>query len=113
MRLKGRWEEWALTILVNTLVEAMLLESEVPRNFLRLAEEFWPGALTLVGDASHRLPLKVTANTGRIALRWPRNELVARLIEEVDGPLTGTTANVSGWPSSTDAPHTFAHLGER
>jgi len=25
---------------------------------LRLLEEFWPGALTLVVDASHRLPLK-------------------------------------------------------
>jgi len=70
-------------ILVNSLDQAMLLAREVPRNFLRLAEEFWPGALTLVVDASHRLPLKVTANTGRIALRWPRNELVARLIEEL------------------------------
>ena len=112
-RVKGRADERALPILVNSLDQAMLLSREVPRNFLRLAEEFWPGALTLVVDASHRLPLKVTANTGRIALRWPRSELVARLIEEFDGPLTGTSANLSGSPSCTDAEQVFGQLGDR
>jgi len=112
-RVKGRPDERALPILVNSLDQAMLLSREVPRNFLRLAEEFWPGALTLVVDASHRLPLKVTANTGRIALRWPRSEVVARLIEEFDGPLTGTSANLSGSPACTGAEQVFTQLGER
>jgi L-threonylcarbamoyladenylate synthase len=112
-RVKGRADERALPILVNSLDQAMLLSREVPRNFLRLAEEFWPGALTVVVDASHRLPLKVTANTGRIALRWPRSELVGRLIEEVDGPLTGTSANLSGSPACTDAEQVFGQLGDR
>ena len=112
-RVKGRPDERALPILVNSLDQAMLLSREVPRNFLRLAEEFWPGALTLVVDASHRLPLKVTANTGRIALRWPRSEVVARLIEEFDGPLTGTSANLSGSPACTGAEQVFTQLGDR
>jgi L-threonylcarbamoyladenylate synthase len=112
-RVKGRPEERALPILVNSLDQAMLLAREVPRNFLRLAEEFWPGALTLVVDASHRLPLKVTANTGRIALRWPRSEVVARLIEEYDGPLTGTSANLSGSPSCASAEQVMTQLGDR
>lgn len=112
-RVKGRPEERALPILVNSLDQAMLLAREVPRNFLRLAEEFWPGALTLVVDASHRLPLKVTANTGRIALRWPRSEVVARLIEECDGPLTGTSANLSGSPACTSAEQVMTQLGDR
>lgn len=112
-RVKGRPEERALPILVNSLDQAMLLAREVPRNFLRLAEEFWPGALTLVVDASHRLPLKVTANTGRIALRWPRSEVVGRLIEECDSPLTGTSANLSGSPSCTSAEMVMTQLGDR
>jgi len=66
-----------------------------------------------VVDASHRLPLKVTANTGRIALRWPRSEVVARLIEECDGPLTGTSANLSGSPSCTSAEQVLHQLGDR
>jgi tRNA threonylcarbamoyl adenosine modification protein (Sua5/YciO/YrdC/YwlC family) len=112
-KVKGRPEERALPILVNSLDQAMLLAREVPRNFLRLAERFWPGALTLVVDASHRLPLKVTANTGRIALRWPRSEVVGRLIEEFDGPLTGTSANLSGSPACTSAEQVYAQLGDR
>jgi len=112
-RVKGRPEERALPILVNSLDQAMLLAREVPRNFLRLAEQFWPGALTLVVDASHRLPLKVTANTGRIALRWPRSEVVARLIEECDGPLTGTSANLSGSPVCVSSEQVFSQLGDR
>jgi L-threonylcarbamoyladenylate synthase len=112
-RVKGRPEERALPILVNSLDQAMLLAREVPRNFLRLAEGLWPGALTLVVDASNRLPLKVTANTGRIALRWPNSEVVGRLIEEFDGPLTGTSANLSGSPSCTSAEQVYAQLGDR
>ena len=112
-RVKGRPEVRALPILVNSLDQAMLLAREVPRNFLRLAEEFWPGVLTLVVDASHRLPLKVTANTGRIALRWPRSEVVARLIEEFDGPLTGTSANLTGSPACASAEEVYRQLGER
>ena len=36
-RVKGRPDERALPILVNSLDQAMLLSREVPRNFLRLA----------------------------------------------------------------------------
>src|SRR5246127_767299 len=112
-RVKGRQEDRALPILVNSLDQAMLLAREVPRNFLRLAEEFWPGALTLVVDASHRLPLKVTANTGRIALRWPRSEVVTQLIDEFGGPITGTSANVSGFAPCSNAEQVMKQLGER
>ena len=76
-RVKGRPETRALPILVNSLEQALMLlrdrEEEsngiqsAPRSFLRLAQMFWPGGLTLVMDASNRVPLKVTANTGKVA----------------------------------------------
>jgi tRNA threonylcarbamoyl adenosine modification protein (Sua5/YciO/YrdC/YwlC family) len=81
-RVKGRPESRALPILVNSLDQAMLLARELPANFLRLAEKFWPGALTLVVDAATRLPLKVTANTGKVALRWPKSDVCRELIAE-------------------------------
>src|SRR5271167_3987924 len=84
-RVKGRPEARALPILINSMDQAVLLARDIPRNFVRLAEALWPGALTLVVDASHRLPLKVTANTRRIALRWPNSGVVNRLIDEFDG----------------------------
>jgi L-threonylcarbamoyladenylate synthase len=112
-RVKGRPETRALPILVNSLEQAMLLARETPRNFVRLAQEFWPGALTLVAEAATRLPLKVTANTGRIAVRWPGSEVVRRLIAEFDGPITGTSANISGFPACSNAEQVMKQLGDR
>jgi L-threonylcarbamoyladenylate synthase len=112
-RVKGRPETRALPLLVNSLDQALLLARETPGTFMKLTQGFWPGALTLVVHASHRLPLKVTANTGRIAVRWPRSEVVDRLIAEFDGPITGTSANISGFPACSSAEQVMKQLGER
>ena len=112
-RVKGRPDSQALPILVNSVELAAMLVRETPANFVKLAQALWPGALTLIVEASNRLPLKVTANTGRIAVRWPRSEVVTRLIEEFYGPLTGTSANLSGFPPCTSAEQVVKQLGER
>lgn len=112
-RVKGRPEARALPILINSMDQALLLSRDIPRSFVRLAESLWPGALTLVVDASHRLPLKVTANTKRIALRWPKSAVVNLLIDEFDGPITGTSANISGFPSCSSAQEVMKQLGAR
>jgi L-threonylcarbamoyladenylate synthase len=64
-------------------------------------------------DASNRVPLKVTANTRRVALRWPRNIVVTRIIEEFDAPITGTSANISGFPSCASGEQVMKQLGTR
>jgi L-threonylcarbamoyladenylate synthase len=122
-RVKGRPETRALPILVNCLEQALMLlrdrEEEAagdaipPRRFTQLAEAFWPGALTLVMDASNRVPLKVTANTGKVALRWPKSAVVDQLIDEFEGPITGTSANISGFPSCSSAEQVIKQLGNR
>src|SRR6202021_4052734 len=84
---------------------------EVAQNFLGLGEGFWAGALARVVDAATRLPLKVTANTGKVALRWPKSDIARRLIEEFDGPITGTSANISGFPSCSNAEQLMKQLG--
>jgi tRNA threonylcarbamoyl adenosine modification protein (Sua5/YciO/YrdC/YwlC family) len=112
-RVKGRPETRALPILVNSIEQAILLAREAPQKFLRLAEAFWPGGLTLVVTAAQRIPLKVTAGTGRIAVRWPNSEVVRRLIDEFDGPVTGTSANISGFPSCSNAEQVMKQLGLR
>jgi L-threonylcarbamoyladenylate synthase len=111
--LKGRPETKALPILVDSIEMAVTLIRDLPDNFLVLAHEFWPGALTLVVDATHRLPLKVTGNSGRVALRWPNSRIVSALIGAVGGPITGTSANLSGFPSCTNAVQIVKQLGDR
>ena len=112
-RVKGRPESRALPILVNSLAQARMLSRDLPANFYRLASACWPGPLTIVVEASNRLPLKVTANTRRIALRWPRNKIVSHLIEELGVPLTGTSANLSGSVTCSSAKEVLEQLGGR
>jgi L-threonylcarbamoyladenylate synthase len=112
-RVKGRPESRALPILINSLVYASILARDLPDNFYRLADACWPGPLTMVVDASNRLPLKVTANTRRVALRWPDSAIISNLISELGVPLTGTSANISGSPTCGSGVEVFTQLGDR
>jgi len=112
-RVKGRPEGRALPILVCSVEQAVLLARQAPPAFFKLARKLWPGRLTLILDASHRLPLKVTANTGRVALRWPDSKVACALIEETGGPVTGTSANVSGWRGCSTAGDVLKQLGNK
>jgi len=112
-RVKGRPEHRALPILINSLIFAQVLAKDLPDNFYRLAQACWPGPLTIVVDASNRLPLKLTANTRRVALRWPKSKVVNDLIAELGVPLTGTSANLSGSPTCESGDEVFRQLGDR
>ena len=99
---------------MNSIEQAAILGRDLPLNFLKLAQKFWPGALTIVVEASQSLPLKVTANKGRVALRWPNSPVACAIIEQVGSPLiTGTSANISGFPSCSNAQELAKQLGER
>lgn len=112
-KVKGRPESRALPILISSLIHAQVLARNLPDNFFRLAQACWPGPLTIVVDASNRLPLKVTANTRRVALRWPKSKIVIDLIAELGVPLTGTSANLSGSPTCASGIDVFTQLGDR
>lgn len=112
-QVKGRAETKALPILVNSVEQAVVLTRDLPEHFFDLAQKFWPGALTIVVEATHRLPLKVTGNSGRVALRWPKSQVACELIECFGGPITGTSANLSGFPSCTNATALAKQLGDR
>ncbi len=112
-RVKGRPETKALPILVNSIEQAVDLARDLPGTFLQLAQKFWPGALTLVVPATDRLPLKVTGNTGRVALRWANSKITWDVIEAVGGPITGTSANLSGFPACSSAVQLAKQLGDR
>lgn len=112
-QIKGRPERRALPILIASIDQAEELVSDLPDIFFHLAKRFWPGPLTLVVDASRRVPLKVTGNTGRVALRIPRAEIPCALINALGTPVTGTSANLSGFSACLDAGQVVEQLGER
>jgi L-threonylcarbamoyladenylate synthase len=112
-RVKGRPETRALPILVNSTSQAVSLARDVPYTFHKLAAKFWPGPLTLLVEASTAVPLKVTAHTGNVALRWPKSAIVNALIDLIQGPVTGTSGNISGQPACATAMDLLEQMGER
>ena len=110
---KGRPETRALPILVNSTALAVSLARDVPYTFHKLAQKFWPGPLTLLVDASNHIPLKVTAHTGQVAIRWPKSPIISALIDLVRGPITGTSGNISGQPACSTAVELLEQLGDR
>ena len=68
-------------------------------SFYLLARKFWPGLLTVIVPASAKVPLRVTGNTGRLALRRSAAPVVKELVGAIGAPVVATSANVSGRPT--------------
>lgn len=111
-RVKRRSADRPIPLLVASLDQAADLVDNPPQLFFTLAKKFWPGPMTLVVPASRLIPLKVTANTGRVGIRWPRSPLAEALIEAVGRPLTGTSANLSEHPACSTAAQVDEQIGD-
>ncbi|MCS7314971.1 MAG: L-threonylcarbamoyladenylate synthase [Bryobacterales bacterium] len=110
---KGRAPERSLPLLVTDLLMAEELARELPPLFYPLARRFWPGPLTIIVPASARVPLKVTGNTGRLALRQSRAKIANALLEALGQPLIATSANISGRPTCRTGVEVFATMDGR
>ncbi len=111
-RIKHRTADRPLPLLVASLDQAAELTENPPRLFFKLAEKFWPGALTLVVPASRLVPFKVTGNTGKVGLRWPKAPLAVALVAAAARPLTGTSANLSEQPPCNTAAEVDKQVGK-
>jgi len=85
-----------LLVLNMEMVEQYI--SNVPEEAYRLAKFFWPGPLTLIVDVhtSTKLPKIIMGEGNTIGLRAPSNKIALELIEEVNAPITGPSANKYG-----------------
>src|SRR6202167_823502 len=69
--IKSRSRHKPLSLLIENEEQAEEWAGPLPDDFYNRARRFWPGPLTIIVKAASRLPLKVTANTGNVALRVP------------------------------------------
>jgi L-threonylcarbamoyladenylate synthase len=112
-RAKGREIHRSLPLLVADAIAAEDLASELNNRFFILARRFWPGPLTIIVPASARVPLKVTGNTGRLAVRQPRAKIANALIAAMNQPLISTSANISGSPTCRSGIQVFGTMDGR
>ena len=78
--------------------------------FDRVAERYWPGPLTLVGEARSELPVGLLAGAGTVGVRLPNDDAVRALLRICGGSLTGTSANLSAQPSARSAAEVDAYF---
>lgn len=110
---KGREPHRSLPLLVSDMLMAEELASELNNRFFILARRFWPGPLTIIVPASARVPLKLTGNTGRLALRQSPCKVAAGLLALLNQPLISTSANISGSPTCRSGIDTFGMMDGR
>ena len=112
-RAKGREAHRSLPLLVGDILMAEDLAGELSNRFFILARRFWPGPLTLIVPASAKVPLKLTGNTGRLALRQSRSRIANELIALLNQPLIATSANISGHPTCRSGIEVFGMMDGR
>lgn len=82
-----------------------------PEKLKILAENFWPGPLTLLLPRKPIVPDLVTSGLGRVAVRVPNHPIALALLESLDFPLAAPSANPFGYISPTKPEHVEAQLG--
>ena len=107
---KGRQPQRSLPLIVADIPMGEELVKETNSRFYLLARRFWPGPLTIIVPASARVPLRVTGNTGRLALRHSRSAVAQALLESIGQPLISTSANISGQPTCRSGIEVFGMM---
>ncbi len=107
---KRREIQRALPLLISGSFMAEELAKDLSGRFYLLARHFWPGPLTIIVPASAKVPLKVTGNTGRLAMRQSRSRLAHALLDWLDQPLISTSANISGQPTCRSGIEVFGQM---
>ena len=110
-QIKGRPETKPILLLVSSVRMAESV-TEPAGVFHDLVQKFWPGPLTVILPAAKSVPLKVTAGTRTVGVRWPAAPFATRLIKRFGQPITATSANRSGLPSAITAEEVCAQLDE-
>ena len=101
--LKKRNPRKKLSLLVPNVEALSACTTEISSLQHRLIEAFWPGPLTLVVPVSDTVLPGLTGGTGTLAVRVSSHPVAARLCRLWGGPLTATSANISGEPGFVTA----------
>ena len=112
-KIKQRPKDKPLLTLVASAYQVNSMALEITPTAEILIEKLWPGPLTLLFSAHPHLPSQLTANTGKIGVRQPGNEMVRKLLSGIGFPITATSANISGTENVTTAREVEETLGSQ
>ena len=101
----------AIPVLIGSLDQMDAIASDFNQSARILAENFWPGALTIVMQKNRKLP-QVLTSYDTVGIRMPAYAWLLDLIRK-SGPLATTSANISGGHSPATAQEVLEQLDGR
>ena len=111
--IKGRDFRNPIPLIIGKKEDLSGLVEDIPALAETLMTRFWPGPLTLVFEASGRVNPGLTAGTGKIGIRISSHPVATALAEALGGPITATSANLSGKKECSSAGNVLDQIGGR
>ena len=110
---KGRPMDNPVIVHISDIAEIYKLVSDFPEKAKILAQNFWPGPLTMVLPKSDLIPDEVSAGLDTVGIRMPSHRISKEIIKLSGCPYAAPSANLSGSPSPTTAQHVINDLNGR
>ena len=111
--IKGRDFRNPIPLIIGKKEDLSGLVEDIPALAETLMTRFWPGPLTLVFEASGRVNPGLTAGTGKIGIRISGHPVATALAVGLGGPITATSANLSGKKECSSAGDVLDQIGGR
>jgi L-threonylcarbamoyladenylate synthase len=102
---KQRSSDRAIPVLISEMDQFEMVSTGLSPLAKRLAEHYWPGALTLVVRKSSVLPESIS-RSDTVGVRMPDHSYALALLSAV-GPMAVTSANISDNPALSQASEVF------
>lgn len=108
---KERGRDYPVPVLIGNPGVLAGLVVEVPLNAQRLADAFWPGALTIIVPYAPSLAWDLGQTGGSVAVRMPNHPVTLDLLRRT-GPLGVSSANKHGQSPAQTAAAAADQLGD-
>ncbi len=109
--IKERKKKKAIPVFVKDIKMAkkLVIMDKDMENFL---EEIWPGKITVAlrKKKNSGLAKLISSKKKTVGLRISDYKLIKEILKKMDGPLTATSANISGKPSTTKIEEVFKYF---
>jgi L-threonylcarbamoyladenylate synthase len=108
--IKGRDFKNPILVVIGDVRHLEAFAESIPTEAQKLMDRFWPGPLTIVFRAAPSVSPKLTAGSGKIGIRLTSHPIAMAISRRLGGPLTATSANLSGSPECSSAAEVLSQL---
>jgi len=110
--IKNRPFDKALPVFLPNKEALTSVAIDIPDIAWVLADNFWPGGLTMILKKHPSLLTLAVSGGNTIAVRVPNHSIPLDIMDSIGSSITGTSANISGQESPVTADEVYRQLGD-